>query len=222
VTAGVLAIADWAGPLRLAVAALLVAGLVGIEVRSDVDHRNDTHGIGVDHIVSAVAHEPRGTVLFGSTGLAGPNFQTFDYGHPPNVLDHLIALRVPSLTLVDDDSCERAQPFLRGPVTPRYGLWVFYSADPVAAAAGARALGAPVVDSRYIAVRSPRPLAPRALVREGLRLRTIWKQAVPQNARVDELLISDRQLLAGTCVPYGDLGDPDTSPHWPPVKTTHQ
>jgi hypothetical protein len=45
---------------------------------------------------------------------------------------------------------------------------------------------------------------------------------VPLNGRVDELLIADRELLAGACVPYGDLGDPDISPHWPPVKTTHQ
>jgi hypothetical protein len=24
------------------------------------------------------------------------------------------------------------------------------------------------------------------------------------------------------CRPYGELGDPGISPHWPPVKTTHQ
>ena len=42
------------------------------------------------------------------------------------------------------------------------------------------------------------------------------------NRRVNELLIADRQLLRGACIPYGDLGDPDISPHWPPVKTTHQ
>jgi hypothetical protein len=53
-------------------------------------------------------------------------------------------------------------------------------------------------------------------------LRSAWKRAVPVNIRVDELLASDRQLLAGTCVPYGQLGDPDSDPHWPPVKTTHQ
>jgi hypothetical protein len=45
---------------------------------------------------------------------------------------------------------------------------------------------------------------------------------VPLNHRVDELLQSDRRLLGGTCVPYGELGDPDISPHWPPVKTRHQ
>jgi hypothetical protein len=39
---------------------------------------------------------------------------------------------------------------------------------------------------------------------------------------VNELLQADRELLAGRCIPYGDLGDPAISPHWPPVKTTHQ
>jgi hypothetical protein len=75
---------------------------------------------------------------------------------------------------------------------------------------------------RYFAVRSARPLPPRALVREGIRLRLAWKRAVPLNKRVDELLIADRSALSATCVPSGDLGDPDISPHWPPVKTTHQ
>jgi hypothetical protein len=45
---------------------------------------------------------------------------------------------------------------------------------------------------------------------------------VPSNRRVNELLIADRRLVQGRCVPYGDLGDPDISPHWPPVRTTHQ
>ena len=45
---------------------------------------------------------------------------------------------------------------------------------------------------------------------------------MPLNIRVDELLMLDRQLLAGKCVPYGILDDPDIDPHWPPVKTTHQ
>ena len=79
----------------------------------------------------------------------------------------------------------------------------------------------PVAD-HYFVVRSARPETPRALIQEGLALRGRWKRAVPFNQRVDELLVSDRQLLAGTCVPYGELGDPDISPHWPPVATSHQ
>jgi hypothetical protein len=221
VCAGILAAAAWAGPLRLAVAGLLVAGLVGIELRYDLNHRHATQRIGVDGIVRAVEHEPPGTVLFGSTGTTGANFSAFDYGHPANVLDHLLALRVRSLELVDDDSCERAQPFLRG-ATPRYGLWVFYAADPQEVAAATKALGSPPVGGHYFAIRSQQPDTPRVLVREGIRLRAAWKRAVPANRRVDELLVADRALLAGRCVPYGDLGDPDISPHWPPVKTTHQ
>jgi len=64
------------------------------------------------------------------------------------------------------------------------------------------------------------PLA--ALIRLGRSYRLAWRRAVPSNRRVNELLIADKQLLKGQCVPYGDLGDPDISPHWPPVKTTHQ
>jgi hypothetical protein len=47
---------------------------------------------------------------------------------------------------------------------------------------------------------------------------------VPLNRRVDELLQADRQLLLRppVCTPYGDLGDPDISPHWAPVTTNHQ
>jgi hypothetical protein len=222
VAAGVLAIARWAGPLRFGVVVLLIAGLVGVEIRYDLAHRRATRGIHVDAIVHAVGREPRGTVLFGSTGTSGANFSAFDYGHPANVLDHLLALRVPSLTLVDDDACMRLRPLLDGPQTPRYGLWVFYAASQQEAAAARRALRAAPVVGRYFAVRSARPLPPRALVREGIRLRLAWKRAVPLNKRVDELLIADRSALSATCVPYGDLGDPDISPHWPPVKTTHQ
>jgi hypothetical protein len=160
-------------------------------------------------------------VVFGSTGTSGANFSAFDYGHPANLLDHLVALRVPSLTRVDDEACANLEPFLRRSGT-YYGLWLFYAASPEEAAAAERALGTEPIGGRYFAVRSRAPLAPRALVREGVRLRLAWKKAVPLNRRVDELLIADRSALAGSCVPDGDLGDPGISPHWPPVKTTHQ
>ena len=123
---------------------------------------------------------------------------------------------------VDDDTCENLVPFLAGPQVARYGLWVFYAAAPQEAAAASSALAVPPIGGHYFAVRSKLPLTPRALVREGERLRLAWKRAVPSNGRVDELLLADRTALAGTCVPYGDLGDPGISPHWPPVKTTHQ
>jgi hypothetical protein len=215
VCAGVFAIASWAGRFRLLVAVILIAGLAGVEVRYDLAHRRATHRIGIDAIVHAVEHEPPHTVLFGTTGLSGPNFSAFDYGHPANILDHLIALRVRSLTLVDDDSCQRAEAFLARPGRYR-GLWVFYAPEAVSAAG----LRVPI-DHHYFVVRSA-PLTPRQLIGLGVRLRERWKRLQPTNRRVDELLIADRQLLSGHCAPYGDLGDPDISPHWPPVKTTHQ
>ena len=222
VMAGVAAVASYAGPLRLAVVAAAVAGLVVQELHYDLAYRDNVRSIDVAAVVHAVAREPRGSVLFGSTGTLGATFSSLDYGHPANVLDHLIGLRVHHhVQLVDDDSCERVEPFLRT-TAPRYGLWVFYAAAPEEAAAGARALHAPPIAGHYFVVRSKAKLASRALIRRGIALRVAWKRAVPLNHRVDELLLSDRQLLAGACVPYGELGDPDISPHWPPVKTRHQ
>jgi hypothetical protein len=221
VLAGCLAIARWAGPWRLVVLVLLVAGLLAVEIRYDVHHRNAVHRIGVDAVTHAVAREPAGSVLFGSTGTSGALFSSFDYGHPANILDHLVALRVSSVRLVDDDSCRRVEGFLQEPGR-RFGVWVFYAASREEATAGARALGVEPVAGHYFVVRSRRALRPRALIQEGLALRERWKRVVPFNQRVDELLTSDRQLLAGTCVPYGELGDPDISPHWPPVLTKHQ
>jgi hypothetical protein len=222
VVAGCLAVARWAGPWRIVVLALLVAGLVAIEIRYDVHHRDAVHRIGVDAVTHAVSREPAGSVLFGSTGTSGALFSSFDYGHPANILDHLVALRVSSVELVDDDSCQRVEPFLNGSSQKRFGVWLFYAASPEEAGAGARAIGVAPIAGHYFVVRSPRPASPRALIQEGLLLRERWKRAVPFNKRVDELLTSDRQLLAGTCVPYGELGDPDISPHWPPVVTSHQ
>jgi hypothetical protein len=117
-----------------------------------------------------------------------------------------------------------------GTAVPRYGVWLFYAASPTEARTAARALahvdGTRVerVGRHYFVVRTTTQLAPRALIRRGVSLRLAWKQAVPSNHRVDELLLADREVLRGAaaCVPYGELGDPDISPHWPPVTTTHQ
>jgi hypothetical protein len=222
VLAGCLAVARWAGRWGFPVLVLLVAGLLGVEIRYDVNHRNAVHRIGVDAVTKAVAHEPRGSVLFGSTGTSGALFSSFDYGHPANILDHLVALRVSTVDLVDDDSCERAEPFLHSRGPKRLGVWVFYAASPVETRAAESALGVDPIDGHYFVVRSRARELPRALIEDGLRLRERWKRVVPSNHRVDELLRSDRRLLAGTCVPYGELGDPDISPHWPPALTSHQ
>jgi hypothetical protein len=207
---------------RYVVLAVVVGWLLHVSLHPTLRHRHHVESIGVNSVVGAVSHEPAGTVLFGSTGMSGAIFSSFDFGHPANVLDHLLALRVGSLHYVDDDSCERVLPFLNGPQQPRYGLWVFYAASADEAAAAQKALGVAPVRGRYFILRSAKSLPPRGLVRLGETLRARWKRAVPLNVRVDELLQSDRQLLARTCVPYGDLGDPDIDPVWPPLTSPHQ
>jgi hypothetical protein len=229
VVAGARAIGSWAGGARLLVIAILVAGLVGIELRY-VDHRREQQqGIGLDAVTHAVASSPHGSVLFGSTGTSGAFFSSFDYGHPANLLDHYLSLRLDSVHLVDDDSCARALPYVTGPPTARPGVWVFYAASPEEAAAARTALRLPGVTvhevrGHYFVVNSRTPLAPRAAIRLGQALRIAWRRAAPLNRRVNELLQADRQLLRvpPACRPYGELGDPGISPHWPPVKTTHQ
>ena len=227
VMAGVVALARFAGPLRLVVIAVAVGWLLIHELHYDLRHRDHTRAIGIEAVADAAARQPAGSVLFGSTGTSGALFSSFDYGHPANLLDRYVALSVGSLQLVDDDSCERALPFLQGAQTPRFGIWLFYAVAPDEQRAAATALartGAVVVrpGPAYFLLRSPERLTPAALIRLGRSYRLAWRGAVPSNRRVNELLIADKQLLNGQCVPYGDLGDPDISPHWPPVKTTHQ
>jgi Dolichyl-phosphate-mannose-protein mannosyltransferase len=229
VVAGCRTIGSWAGGARLLVIAILVAGLLGIELRY-VDHRrDDQRGIGLDAVTHAVATSPDGSVLFGSTGTSGAFFSSFDYGHPANLLDHYLSLRVDSVELVDDDSCARALSYVTGPTAARPGVWVFYAASAEEADAARTALRLPGVTvqevvGHYFVVRSRTPLAPRTAIRLGQSLRAAWRGAAPLNRRVNELLQADRQLLRtpATCRPYGELGDPGISPHWPPVKTTHQ
>ncbi len=222
VVAPIVEVARLARRWQLLLAAAAVAWLVVVSLHPVLRHRRHLERIHVNAVVAAVAHEPPGTILFGSTGTSGAVFSSFDFGHPANVLDHLVALRVGSVRLVDDDSCGRVEPFLHGPQRPRLGVWLFYAASDGEAAAARAALGVPPVAGRYFVVRSPGPLPPRALIREGLRLRLRWKHAVPLNQRVDELIQADHELLAGRCVPYGILGDPDIDPVWPPIRSSHQ
>jgi hypothetical protein len=229
VTSGCLALAGAARGLRLVAVALLVAGLVVIQLRYDHHRLVQQHRIGLDALTHAVRHEPSGTVLFGSTGTSGTIFSSFDYGHPANLLDRYVSLRVRSLEYVDDDSCVRALAFVQSRV-PHRGLWLFYAAAPDERAAARKAfahvrtVSTEIVDRSYFIVRSERALPPRTLVALGQSVRLTWRAAVPANRRVNELLQADRQLLRQPprCKPYGELDDPAISPHWPPVKTTHQ
>ena len=227
VLAGCGAVARWSGRLRFPVLVLLVAGLVAIELRYDIDRRRAVRGIQLSAVTQQVAREAGGSVLFGSTGTSGPLFASFDYGHPANILDHYVTLRVSGLRLIDDDACTRVAPFLLGPRTAAYGIWLFVAAQQDEWQAGARTftsfsrqvtVARPT--PRYFVVRSRSALPPRALVELGLRLRGAWQRAVPANTRVEELLIADREALRAprSCPAYGVLDDPDISPHWPPVK----
>ena len=222
VVAGAAALARFAGPLRAPVLLLLVAGLVGIQLRDDVGRRNQTRGIQLDAVTSAAARASTDAVLFGSTGGTGPIFEAFDYGHPPNILDHYVALR-DGIPLVDDDACSRVAPFLLGPQAPRHGLWLFYAYTPVSAFSGFPGVTIARPTPNYFVVRSNAALPPRQLVELGRRLRLAWRASHPQDARVNELLIADRDALRNPrdCPAYpvkDELGDPDISPHWPPVK----
>ncbi|HEY2328125.1 MAG TPA: glycosyltransferase family 39 protein [Gaiellaceae bacterium] len=220
-------VARWAGPFRVGVFALLVAGLFAIEVHHDVNRRNQIHSLALSTATHAVAYEAQGSVLFGSTGTAGSAWTSFDYGHPANLFGHYVALRV-SVPYWPDDSCARIAPFVESG-TATHGIWLFYTSDPEDAAAAAKAF-APVASvtverptSRIFVVRSAAALPPRVLVALGLKLRSAWQIAVPMNTRVDELIAADREALAEprACPTYpskDELGDPGTSPHWPPVK----
>jgi 4-amino-4-deoxy-L-arabinose transferase-like glycosyltransferase len=229
VVAGCAAVARWAGRWRLVVLAILVAGLFAIEVRIDVPRQRAMRALSLGEITHAVAAAGHDAVLFGTTGSTNPdNFApAFTFGRPATILDRYLSLRIPSLRVVDDDACARVVPFLTGPATPVHGLWVFYAAFPVQWAAAQEAF-APL---RSVTVERPTPatfllrsreaLPPEQLVRLGMRLRLRWRAAVPQNPRVNELLIADRDALRapGACPVYGTLGDPDISPHWPPLSS---
>ena len=158
--------ASWAGGARLLVIAILVAGLVGIELRY-VDHRRERAAAGSVSTRSRTRsrHRPRGSVLFGSTGTSGAFFSSFDYGHPANLLDHyLVAARSTRST--------RRRRLVRACAAVRHraarrrvrasGSSMRPPPDEVAAARTAlRVAGARVeeVPASYFVVRSRAPLA---------------------------------------------------------------
>jgi hypothetical protein len=106
---------------------------------------------------------------------------------------------------------------------PRHGLWLFYAYTPGPSFAGFRGITVTQPTPNYFVVRSNAALPPRQLVDLGRRLRLAWRATHPQDARVNELLIADRDALRDPrhCPAYpsaDELGDPDISPHWPPVR----
>jgi hypothetical protein len=218
-------VAGWAGPARLVVLGVLLAGLMTLEARIVLARQRQLSHLELGRVTSVVKAQSRGAVLFGTTGSQEVSgyLGAFNFGRPPGVFDKYLALRIPSLELVDDDTCVPVVSFLAGPVKPRYGIWIFYVARADEVEPGRRALtGVPETTldelaANYFLVRSTRPLAPRALVQIGLALRRHWQRAVPGNPRVVDLVEADAQALRdpAACKPHGFLADPDISPNWP-------
>ncbi|HEY3181419.1 MAG TPA: glycosyltransferase family 39 protein [Gaiellaceae bacterium] len=193
---------------------LLVALLGGLELRDNLTRIDQVRGLHLGGVVHAV-READATV-FGGTGTIGRSghIETLSYGRPPTLVDQYLALRIDGLDRVDDSSCVPAVRFLRAAGTPRRGAWVFYAARPDELRAGARALPrARLLDGGFLLVRSE-PLAPPALLEEGLRLRRAWKRAVPRDFKVDYLIRADETALRSpaSCKPLGEFDDPDITP----------
>src|SRR5262249_3510292 len=132
------------------------------------------------------------------------------------VLDKYLGLRIPSLSVVDDDTCVPVVEFLSGPQSPRRGIWIFFAARPDEEALGKRVLsGIPGTTlsepvPRYLVVTSDSPAAPRRLVETGLALRRRWLGAIPGNPRATDNVQADRQALSApaACKGHGFLDDP--------------
>ena len=188
---------------RLLVLAILVAGLLAHRAALRRPPARDSTRSASTRVAHAVAHEPHGTVLFGSTGTSGALLLVVRLRPPREpARPLLVALRVAVAPrrrrrLV----CARAAVPAPAPQTPalrRVGLLRRVGRrSRRRRAALARCHGVPVgrcrprTSSSARARRSP----PRALIRLGQSLRLAWRRAVPLNRRVNELLQADRQLL---------------------------
>jgi hypothetical protein len=213
------------GRVRVVVAAVLVAGLLAIDLRA-IDERHDQLAdFRLGRVASAVDARRNGSVLFGTTGSTSTEdtVGAFTFGRPANLFERYVSLRHDGVRVVDDDSCVPIVSFLRGSSRARRGLWVFYPARPEEAAAAAeafRAIGGVQVarpTPSFFVIQSDAPRAPRRLVGLGLVLRRAWHEAVPRNPRVAEQIGAARTALShpANCHPSGEFGDPDITPVWP-------
>ncbi len=229
VAVAIATVARWARRGRLLVFAILVVGLAAFDARVILARQRDLARLDLNRITAAVRADSPGSILFGTTGTQDPSgyLGAFNFGRPANLLDRYLQLRIPSLALVNDDTCVPVVSFLAGPATAEHGIWVFYAAFTAQeAAAGAAFAVAPDVTveepaPHYFLVRSRDALAPRPLVALGLALRRDWQRAEPQNPRVSDLVNADAHALnnPAKCQPRGFLDDPDISPNWPEALT---
>ena len=222
---GCATVAGWAGRARWLVLGLLVAGLMTLETRVVLARQRQLGHLELGRITAVVRGESHGAVLFGTTGSEDPSgyLGAFNFGRPPNLLDRYLGLRIPSLEVIDDDTCIPVVSFLAKPEPAKVGIWIFYAARPDEEAAARPALeavpGVVVADptASVLLVRSAKPLPAHRLVQLGLALRRRWQQLVPGNPRVVDLVNADAQALGdpGGCKGHGFLDDPDISPNWP-------
>jgi len=220
--AGIAQLAQRAWPLVLAG---LVAVAIVLQIATVQRHAHNLAKLKLDHVTAVVHAQSDDAVLFGSAGTldASGSLGVLNFGRGPNLLDRYLSLRIPSLPLVNDDTCVPVAAFLAG-AEARHGLFLFYADAPAQQAAAASAFAklsgvrVTVPAPRYFLLRT-RALRPRALVVLALQIRRTWIAAEPANPRAGDLIDADRQALAATCVPRGPLGDPDISPHFPEVVT---
>ena len=159
---------------------------------STSQHRRAAHRIGVDAVVARGASTSRGTCCSARRGRAARTSRRSTTG-----------TRRTSSTISSRCACRRSRASTTrrarassrsctGHAARATGCGCSTRRRPRRRAAAEGRSAPSRVGGHYFAVRSPAPLAPRALVREGVRLRLAWKRAVPFNRRVDELLIADR------------------------------
>lgn len=211
--------------LRLAVLVVLVAALMSVGLRIVLARQSQLARLGLGQVTAAVRGESRDAVLFGSTGftLPGGYLGYFTFGRPPNLADHYLSLRIPSLPFVNDDACAPVVDFIAKGGPPRYGLWVFWAVQrddqQEAEAAFGRTQGVGVTEPyrHFLIVRSTQALSAAELVQIGLELRRAWLKAVPFNRRATLLVEADSTALfhPHQCGPVGVLDDPDIVPNYP-------
>src|SRR5581483_9356254 len=138
---GAVGIARLAGRFWPIALTALAVGALAVQISTDRRHTHNLAKLQLEHVTAVVRAQARDAVLFGSAGTSAPGgfLGDLNFGRGPNLLDRYFALRIPSLPLVNDDTCVPVVRYLAGQRTPRHGLFVFYAntADQQAAAASA-------------------------------------------------------------------------------------
>ena len=196
VCVGVFAIASWAGAWRVLVAVVLVAGLAAIEVRFDLapppcdaPHRRRRRrrrgaARACGHRALRLDRDERRELL--GVRLRAPGEPPRPSRRPARPVPH--SRRRRGVRAISGRSCR--------PRSGATGCGCSTRRRPRRPRQRRRRSGRARSAATTSQCGRAAPLAPRALVREGVRLRLAWKRAVPFNSRVDELLIADRSALA--------------------------